>query len=86
MTPAKSHHAALRFLGVQRACRRGGQWHLKRHENRAGIAGQKTASAGLFSSTDRTYKKSPSLDFGTQCPEARPHSGKVAGQQATVKV
>ena len=44
-----------------------------RQENRAVIAWRGAASAGLVSSADRTYMKTPVLrpmpDFGTKCPE-----------------
>ena len=36
-------------------CRRGGQGHLKRQENRAVIAWRRAARAGLVSSADRAY-------------------------------
>ena len=54
-------------------CRRGGQGHLKRQENRAVIAWRGAASARLVSSADRAYMKTPVLlpmpDFGTKCFE-----------------
>ena len=46
---------------------------MKQQENRAVIAWRGAASAGLVSSADRTYMKTPVLrpmpDFGTKCPE-----------------
>ena len=46
---------------------------MKRQENRAVIAWRGAASAGLVSSADRAYMKTPVLrpmpDFGTKCPE-----------------
>ena len=46
---------------------------MKRQENRAVIAWRGAASAGLVSSADGTYMKTPVLrpmpDFGTKCPE-----------------
>ena len=46
---------------------------MKQLENRAVIACRGAASAGLVSSADRTYMKTPVLrpmpDFGTKCPE-----------------
>ncbi|EEG73879.1 hypothetical protein [[Clostridium] hylemonae] len=46
---------------------------MKWQENRAVLAGRKTASAGLVTSADRAYMKAPvyrpTPDFGTKCPE-----------------
>ena len=46
---------------------------MKRQENRAVIAWRGAASAGLVSSADRAYMKTPVLlpmpDFGTKCFE-----------------
>ena len=52
---------ALSALLRKWGCRRGGQGHLKRQENRAVIAWHGAASAGLVSSADRAYMKAPSL-------------------------
>ena len=64
---------ALSALLRKCRCRRGGQGHLKRQENRAVIAWHGAASAGLVSSADRAYMKAPvprpTPDFGTKCPE-----------------
>jgi len=64
---------ALSALLRKCGCRRGGQGHLKRQENRAVIAWRGAASAGLVSSADRAYMKAsvprPTPDFGTKCPE-----------------
>ena len=46
---------------------------MKQQENRAVIAWRGAASAGLLSSADRAYMKTPvphpTPDFGTKCPE-----------------
>ena len=46
---------------------------MKRQENRAVLVWRGAASAGLFSSADRAYMKTPvphpTPDFGTKCPE-----------------
>ena len=64
---------ALSALLRKWGCRRGGQGHLKRQENRAVIAWHGAASAGLVSPADRAYMKAPvpcpTPDFGTKCPE-----------------
>ena len=64
---------ALSALLRKCRCRRGGQGHLKRQENRAVIAWHGAASAGLVSPADRAYMKAPvprpTPDFGTKCPE-----------------
>ena len=63
---------ALSALLRKWGCRRGGQGHLKRQENRAVIAWRGAASAGLVSSADRAYMNAPvprlTLDYGTKCP------------------
>ena len=51
---------ALSALLRKCGCRRGGQGHLKRQENRAVIAWHGAASAGLVSPADRAYMKAPS--------------------------
>ena len=64
---------ALSALLRKCRCRRGGQGHLKRQENRAVIAWRGAANAGLVSSADRAYMKAPvprtTPNFGTKCPE-----------------
>ena len=50
---------ALSALLRKWGCRRGGQGHLKRQENRAVIAWHGAASAGLVSPADRAYMKAP---------------------------
>ncbi|MFR2017011.1 MAG: hypothetical protein ACLS24_09585, partial [Dialister invisus] len=64
---------ALSALLRKCRCRRGGQGHLKRQENRAVIAWRGAASAGLVSSADRADMKAPvprpTPDYGTKCPE-----------------
>ena len=52
---------ALSALPWKYRCRRGGQGHLKRQENRTVIAWRGAASAGLVSSADRAYMNAPSL-------------------------
>ena len=46
---------------------------MKQQENRAVIAWRRAASAGLVSSANRAYMKTPiprpTPDFGTKCPE-----------------
>ena len=63
---------ALSALLRKCRCRRGGQGHLKRQENRAVIAWRGAASAGLVSSADRADMKAPvprpMPDYGTKCP------------------
>ena len=64
---------ALSALLRKCGCRRGGQGHLKRQENRAVIAWCGAASAELVSPADRAYMKAPvprpTPNFGTKCPE-----------------
>ena len=63
---------ALSALLRKCGCRRGGQGHLKRQENRAVIAWRGAASAGLVSSADRAYMNAPvprpTPNYGTKCP------------------
>ena len=63
---------ALSALLRKCRCRRGGQGHLKRQENRAVIAWRGAASAGLVSSADRAYMNAPvprpTPNYGTKCP------------------
>ena len=81
---------ALPALPWKCRCRRGGQGHLKRQENRAVLAWRGAASAGLDSSADRAYMKAPvprpTLQLVDKVSRSCGHTpGKVAGQRATVK-
>ena len=81
---------ALSALLRKCRCRRGGQGHLKRQENRAVIVWREAASAGLVSSADRAYMKAPvprpTLRLVDKVSRSCGHTpGKVAGQRATVK-
>ena len=71
---------ALSALLRKCGCRRGGQGHLKRQENRAVIAWCGAASAELVSPADRAYMKPPSLvqrrTSGQNVPNSWTHSRK----------
>ena len=64
---------ALPALPWKCRCRRGGQGHLKRQENRAVLAWRRAVSTGLVSTADWAYMKAsvprPMPNFGTKHPE-----------------
>ena len=81
---------ALSAMPRKCRCRRGGQGHLKRQENRAVLVWRGAASAGLFSSADRAYMKAPvprpTLRLVDKMSRSCGHTpGKSARQRATVK-
>ena len=73
-----------------RRCRRGGQGHLKRQENRAVLAWRRAVSTGLVSTADWAYMKAPvprpTLRLVDKVSRSCGHTpGKSARQRATVK-